>query len=223
MSHIAESYLDNAATTPTRSEAIERMNEVMRDAWGNPSSVHAVGMRAKEVLEESRATIAGALGVEPDEVYFTSGATESNNLAVRGVCSARRDNPAKIITSTLEHASVTRSVRGMRREMNWPVTYIDAIDGKLDLGQLRDALTESPTSLITIMNVQNEVGYIFPSAEIGRMRDELAPTRSTTSMPLRRSASSPRNRASGTPSWRPSPRTRLAGRAVSARCTCVTV
>lgn len=175
MSHIAESYLDNAATTPTRSEVIERMNEVMRDAWGNPSSVHAVGMRAKEVLEESRATIAGALGVEPGEVYFTSGATESNNLAVRGVCSARRDNPAKIITSTLEHASVTRSVRGMRREKDWPVTYIDAIDGKLDLGQLRDALTESPTSLITIMNVQNEVGYIFPSAEIGRMRDELAP------------------------------------------------
>lgn len=175
MSHITESYLDNAATTPTRSEVIERMNEVMRDAWGNTSSVHAVGMRAKEVLEESRATIAGALGVDPGEVYFTSGATESNNLAVRGVCSARRDNPAKIITSTLEHASVTRSVRGMRREMNWPVTYIDAIDGKLDLGQLRDALTESPTSLITIMNVQNEVGYIFPSAEIGRMRDELAP------------------------------------------------
>lgn len=175
MSHIAESCLDNAATTPTRSEVIERMNEVMRDAWGNPSSVHAVGMRAKEVLEESRATIAGALEVEPGEVYFTSGATESNNLAVRGVCSARRDNPAKIITSTLEHASVTRSVRGMRREKDWPVTYIDAIDGKLDLGQLRDALTESPTSLITIMNVQNEVGYIFPSAEIGRMRDELAP------------------------------------------------
>ena len=175
MSHITESYLDNAATTPTRSEVIERMNEVMRDAWGNPSSVHAVGMRAKEVLEESRATIAGALGVEPGEVYFTSGATESNNLAVRGVCSARRGNPAKIITSTLEHASVTRSVRGMRREMNWPVTYIDAIDGKLDLGQLRDVLMEGPTALITIMNVQNEVGYIFPSAEIGRMRDEFAP------------------------------------------------
>lgn len=223
MSHIAESYLDNAATTPTRSEVIERMNEVMRDAWGNSSSVHAVGMRAKEVLEESRATIAGALGVEPGEVYFTSGATESNNLAVRGVCSARRDNPAKIITSTLEHASVTRSVRGMRREKDWPVTYIDAIDGKLDLGQLRDALTESPTSLITIMNVQNEVGYIFPSAEIGRMRDELAPTRSTTSMPPKRSASSPRNRASGTPSWRPSPRTRSVGRAASARCTCAMV
>ena len=133
MSHITESYLDNAATTPTRPEAIERMNEVMRDAWGNPSSVHAVGMRAKEVLEESRATVAGALGVDPGEVYFTSGATESNNLAVRGVCSARRDNPAKIITSTLEHASVTRSVRGMRREMDWPVTYIDAVDGMFDL------------------------------------------------------------------------------------------
>ena len=101
---------------------------------GKPLVGSCRGNARKEVLEESRATIAGALGVEPDEVYFTSGATESNNLAVRGVCSARRDNPAKIITSTLEHASVTRSVRGMRREMDWPVTYIDAIDGKLDMG-----------------------------------------------------------------------------------------
>ena len=167
----AEVYLDNAATTPTRPEAIERMDEVMRTAWGNPSSVHVAGCRAKEVLEESRAVVAGALGVAPDEVFFTSGATESNNLAVRGVCSARRETPGQIVTSTLEHASVTRSVRGMRREGGWKVSYIDAVGGALDLDQLRCALDGVPTTLITIMNVQNEVGYVFPSEKIGCIRD----------------------------------------------------
>lgn len=171
----AEVYLDNAATTPTRPEAIERMDEVMRTAWGNPSSVHAAGCRAKEVLEESRAVVAGALGVAPDEVFFTSGATESNNLAVRGVCSARRETPGQIVTSTLEHASVTRSVRGMRREGGWKVSYIDAVGGALDLDQLRCVLDGVPTTLITIMNVQNEVGYVFPSEKIGCIRDELSP------------------------------------------------
>lgn len=170
-----EMYLDNAATTPTRPEAIEVMERVMRTAWGNPSSVHAAGRRAKEVLEESRAAIADVLGVDAREVYFTSGATESNNLAVRGVCSARRDAPGQIVTSTLEHASVTRSVRGMRREGGWKVSYIDAVAGKLDLDQLRGVLESAPTTLITVMNVQNEVGYVFPSGEIGRIRDELAP------------------------------------------------
>ena len=171
----AEVYLDNAATTPTRPEAIERMDEVMRTAWGNPSSVHAAGCRAKEVLEESRAVVAGALGVAPDEVFFTSGATESNNLAVRGVCSVRRETPGQIVTSTLEHASVTRSVRGMRREGGWKVSYLDAVGGALDLDQLRCALDGVPTTLITIMNVQNEVGYVFPSEKIGCIRDELSP------------------------------------------------
>lgn len=170
-----ETYLDNAATTRTRSEAIERMNEVLRDAWGNPSSVHAEGKRAKAVLEESREVVARALGVDAHEVFFTSGATESNNLAVRGTCSAHSDAPGQIVTSTLEHASVTRSVRGMRREGGWKVSYIDAVGGKLDLDQLKRVLDGVPTTLITIMNVQNEVGYVFPSAEIGRIRDELAP------------------------------------------------
>ena len=147
----------------------------MRDAWGNPSSVHAEGRRAKAVLEGSREVVARALGVDAHEVYFTSGATESNNLAVRGTCSARSDAPGQIVTSTLEHASVTRSVRGMRREGGWKVSYIDAIGGKLDLDQLKGALADTPTTLITIMNVQNEVGYIFPSVEVGRIRDELAP------------------------------------------------
>ena len=112
-------YLDNAATTPPYPEVLARMHEVMMDGWGNPSSPHVVGRRAKEMLEDSRAAIADVLGVDADEIYFTSGSTESNNLAIRGACLAQRENPGKIITSTLEHSSVTRTVRGMRRDLDW--------------------------------------------------------------------------------------------------------
>ena len=102
-------YLDNAATTPVIDEAIEAMNDVLRHAWGNPSSSHRVGYAAKEALEQSRATIAECLGVDADEIFFTSGATEANNLAVRGACMARKGESRRIVTSSLEHASVTRS------------------------------------------------------------------------------------------------------------------
>ncbi len=168
-------YLDNAAATKTLPEVIERMNQVMADSWGNPSSPHGVGKSAAAVLDESRAVIADALGAKPSEIYFTSGSTESNNLAVRGACLARRENPGKIITSSLEHASVTRSVRGMRRDDKWPCSYVEAPNGELDLGQLRDLLKESPTTLITMMRVQNEAGWIFPIPEVAAIRDELAP------------------------------------------------
>ena len=151
------------------------MNEVLAESWGNPSSPHAVGRKAKAVLEESRAVIADALGVDADEVYFTSGSTESNNLAIRGACLAHREHPGQIITSSLEHSSVTRTVRGMRRDSKWPCAYVEAPDGVLDLGQLRELLQAGPTALITMMRVQNEVGWIFPIPEVAALRDELAP------------------------------------------------
>ena len=88
-------YLDNAATTSPYPEVLARMHEVMMDGWGNPSSPHVVGRRAKEMLEDSRAAIADVLGVDADEIYFTSGSTESNNLAIRGACLAQRENRAR--------------------------------------------------------------------------------------------------------------------------------
>lgn len=168
-------YLDNAATTPPYPEVLARMHEVMMDGWGNPSSPHVVGRRAKEMLEESRATIADVLGVDADEIYFTSGSTESNNLAIRGACLAQRESPGKIITSTLEHSSVTRTVRGMRRDLDWDCRYVDAPDGCFDMEQLAEQLQDGPTSLISVMRVQNETGWIFPIPEIAQLRDELAP------------------------------------------------
>ena len=168
-------YLDNAATTPPYPEVLARMHEVMMDGWGNPSSPHVVGRRAKEMLEDSRAIIADVLGVDAEEIYFTSGSTESNNLAIRGACLAQRENPGKIITSTLEHSSVTRTVRGMRRDFDWDCRYVDAPDGCFDMEQLAEQLQDGPTSLISVMRVQNETGWIFPIPEIAQLRDELAP------------------------------------------------
>lgn len=171
---VCNAYLDNAATTPVIDEAIEAMNDVLRHAWGNPSSPHRVGHAAKEVLEQSRTTIAECLGVDADEIFFTSGATEANNLAVRGACMARKDKSRRIVTSSLEHASVTRSVRGMRRE-GWDVEHIEDVAGDFDMEQLRRALLK-PTTLISVMRVQNELGWLLPVPEIVAARDELAPS-----------------------------------------------
>lgn len=171
---VCNAYLDNAATTPVIDEAIEAMNDVLRHAWGNPSSPHRVGSAAKEVLEQSRATIAECLGVDADEIFFTSGATEANNLAVRGACMARKDESRRIVTSSLEHASVTRSIRGMRRE-GWDVEHIEDVAGNFDMEQLHGALLK-PTTLISVMRVQNELGWLLPVPEVVAARDECAPS-----------------------------------------------
>ncbi len=168
-----EVYLDNAATTRVRPEVIEVMTQALRETYGNASSIHAPGKRAKELLEASRAQIAEVLDVDPSEVYFTSGGTESNNLAIAGCCRARGKDAGQIITSTLEHPAVTRSVRGLKRE-GWQVSYVDAIAGDFDLDQLAGFLAE-PTSLITVMSVQNELGYRMPITEIVRLKKGLQP------------------------------------------------
>lgn len=167
-------YLDNAATTQPYQQVIDCMADAMANCWGNPSSPHAVGNAASALLADSRATIADAIGAEPEEIVFTSGSTESNNLAIRGACLAAGRGSGQIITSALEHASVTKAVRGMRRDEGWACSYVDAVDGKLDLDQLRGLLAD-PTTLITMMRVQNEAGWIFPIDEVAALRDELAP------------------------------------------------
>lgn len=168
-----EVYLDNAATTKPRPEVAEVMVRMLSGVYANASSLHAPGKAAKTVLEQSRETVANALGVDTDEIYFTSGGTEANNLVTRGVCRARGKEAGQIITSTLEHPSVTRSIRSLKRE-GWPVTYIDAIDGQFDMAALKQAIKQK-TSLVSIMTVQNELGYIMPIPKIAALRDEYAP------------------------------------------------
>ena len=168
-----EAYLDNASTTKPRPEVIRIMQKVLEEDFGNASALHSLGRRAHAILEESREVIAQALGVEPDEIYFTSGGTESNNLAVRGACRVRGKQAGQIITSALEHPSVTRSVRGLKRE-GWPVSYVEAVEGNFDLAACERFFQED-TILATVMTVQNELGYIMPIKEVCDLRDKYAP------------------------------------------------
>ena len=174
-----EAYLDNAATTKPRPEVVQVMMRELQN-YGNASSVHALGKRAKRVLEDSRAVVATALGAEPDEIFFTSGGTESNNLAIRGSVMARGIGAGRIITSALEHPSVTRSVRGLKRADDGTcvedccVSYVEAVHGNFDLEACARFLQE-PTTLVTVMSVQNELGYRLPIPEIVKLRNEYAP------------------------------------------------
>ena len=172
MAH-AEAYLDNAATARPYPEVIETVASVMGEGFGNASAKHARGLRAKKLLEESRAIIAECLGVDANEVYFTSGGTESNNLAIVGACRSRREQRDGIVASHVEHPSVTKTVRGLKRE-GWHVDYFSASDGNLDVDELKGELSPN-TALVTCMRVQNETGFILPVEEVSAARDELAP------------------------------------------------
>ena len=169
-----EAYLDNAATVRPCPEAVEAVAAAMTDGFGNASAEHARGKRAKQLLEESRQTVAAALGVDPDELYFTSGGTESNNLAITGACRAARSERDGVVASAVEHPSVTKTVRGLKRE-GWRVDYVPAFRGELRLDKLEEALDDK-TALITCMRVQNETGFILPVDQVVEARDRLAPS-----------------------------------------------
>ena len=168
-----EAYLDNAATARPCPEAIEAVTAAMSEGFGNASAEHARGKRAKRLLEESRSTVAEALGVDEDELFFTSGGTESNNLAITGACRAVREERDGIVACEVEHPSVTKTVRGLKRE-GWKVSYVPAVKGELRLDKMEAALDDN-TALITCMRVQNETGFILPVDEVVQLRDRRAP------------------------------------------------
>ncbi len=168
-----EAYLDNAATMKPHPEAVEAVCAYMRDGFGNASASHARGARAREVLEASRQTVADALGVDPSCVYFTSGGTESNNLAIRGACLAIAQQRRGIAVSCIEHASVTKTVRGMKRD-GWPVRYVGLTHGAFDAMRW-EAVATDDIALFSCMSVQNEVGMRLDVQKIVEIRDRLAP------------------------------------------------
>ncbi len=174
-------YLDNAATAPMLPQVIDAMCECMQRGLGNASSGHTLGRQARELLEESRAKVAAALRVKPEEIFFTSGGTEGNNLAIRGTVHERNATWEKrcgIVASALEHPSITKAVRDLKRR-GWPAHYIRAPRGQLDFAQMESVLegpdSANPTGIITCMAVQNELGFRFNLAEVVRRRNELAP------------------------------------------------
>ncbi|MDE2973998.1 MAG: cysteine desulfurase family protein [Gemmatimonadota bacterium] len=160
-------YLDHAATTPVRPEVAEAMAPALAEDFGNPSSGHAWGRRARRRLEEARAALAAALGVRPDEVVFTRGGTESDNLAVLGRVrhDLARAVPPHVVTSAVEHPAVLEAAgRAAREGAAHTVVGFDA--GVLDLDALEAALRTRP-SLVSCMWVNNETGLVLPIAEIG--------------------------------------------------------
>lgn len=160
-------YLDNAATTPPDPAVIEAMAEVLRTAYGNPSSLHRLGVEAEARVAAARAEVAAALGVAPTQVVFTSGGTEANALALVGAARAYRSRGAHLVTTAVEHSSVLDTLRALAQE-GWALTVLP-VDrwGRVDPDAVARALRPD-TVLVSVMAVNNEVGTVQPVAAIAR-------------------------------------------------------
>lgn len=163
-------YLDHGATSPLREEVLEAMLPFLKERYGNPSSLHSPGRVIRQAVEEAREKTALALGAEPDEIFFTSGGTESNNIAIRGAARARRSK-GHLITTSIEHHAVLDVCKGLAED-GFSVTYLP-VDryGLVSLEMVEKALRPD-TFMISIMMANNEVGTIEPVAEIGALARE---------------------------------------------------
>jgi len=165
-------YLDMQATTPLDPRVADAMMPFMTENYGNPHSrTHLYGWESEEAVEVARAQVAKLIGADPKEIIFTSGATESNNMALKGVAGFYKDKKKHIITTQTEHKCVLDSGRWLQQR-GFEVTYLPVKkDGLLDLNLLKDAMRKD-TSLVSIMAVHNEIGVIQPLKEIGAMCSE---------------------------------------------------
>ena len=164
-------YMDHAATTPTDPEVIQAMLPWLGGKFGNPSTIYALGGEAATAMEAARASIAAQLGAETDEIYFTSGGTESDNWAIKGVAEAQQNKGRHLITSTIEHHAVLEPLEYLEKK-GYEVTKVPVDStGLIDPDDVRKAIRPD-TILITIMHANNEVGTIEPIAEIGAIARE---------------------------------------------------
>ena len=162
-------YLDNAATTPLDPRVLEVMLPYLGEKYGNPSSFHSIGKIATDALREARADIATILHVRPDEILFTSGGTESDNLAILGYARMNKQFGMHIITTKFEHHAVLEACMRLEKKEGFRVTYLlPDKEGMIDPKQVADALCDD-TILVSIMYANNEVGTIQPIAEIGNI------------------------------------------------------
>lgn len=168
-----EIYLDHAATTPLRPEALQAMLPYLQEGFGNPSSIHAVGQRARKALEDARETVARVLECRPNEVVFTSGGTESDNAAIKGGALALRPTGNHIVTTAIEHHAVLHVCHQLEG-FGFGVTYVPVdSDGLVNPQDVLDAITDQ-TVLVSVMYANNEIGTVEPVAEIARLVKERA-------------------------------------------------
>ena len=158
-------YLDHNATTPVDPEVARAMLEVLRDGFGNPSSLHWHGQQARAAHDEARGEVAALIGAAPQEIVFTGSGTEADNLALRGVAWAARPPRRKLLYAALEHHAVVHTARALARE-GWPVEAVRATpDGAVDLEDLAARL-DGETALVSVMLANNETGVVQPLAEV---------------------------------------------------------
>src|ERR671931_136720 len=160
-------YMDNHATTPVDPRVLEAMLPYFTRTFGNAASRnHSFGWTAEEAVERAREQIAGLINADPKEIVFTSGATESDNLAIKGVAEMYREKGDHIITCVTEHKAVIDTCKRLEKE-GYRVTYLPVHkDGRISIDELKAAITDK-TILITIMTANNEIGVLQPIAEIG--------------------------------------------------------
>lgn len=161
-------YLDHAATTPLRPEVLDAMQPYLTEHFGNPSSIHGLGRRARQGLDEAREGIARLLGAKPREIVFTGGGTEADNLAIKGVAWASSARGRRIVTTSVEHKAVLNACAVLER-YGFEVAYLP-VDryGRVDPAEVAAAITDH-TTLVSVMYANNEVGTVQPVAEIGAL------------------------------------------------------
>ena len=165
-------YLDHNATTPLHPEVIEQMTAVLRNEFGNPSSVHHFGQRTKALLDDARAAIAALIGGDASDVVFTSGGTESDNFAIRGVAEAMgASNRRHLVATSIEHEAVLNTLKALARR-GWRTTLLPVDQsGVVSPDALREVMTDE-TALVSIMHANNEVGTIQPVAALAQIAHE---------------------------------------------------
>ena len=164
-------YIDHAATTFTKPEVFEAMLPFLKEHFGNPSSLYSIGREAKEAVETARKQLSKALRANPEELYFTSGGTESDNWAIMGTAFARKNKGKHIITTPIEHHAVLYPCKYLETQ-GFDVTYLPVDSyGLVDPEQVEAAIRED-TILISVMYANNEIGTIEPVHEIGKIARE---------------------------------------------------
>ena len=159
-------YFDNASTTIAKPEVLEAYNKAKTQFFANPSSIHMLGQEADRLLQKAREQILNTLGVKNDELIFTSGATEANNLAIKGYAFRYQNRGKHIIVSNIEHPSVLETVKQLEEQFGYDVTYLPVnAKGVVEVGTLKAAIRKD-TILVSIMAVNNEIGSVNPIGEI---------------------------------------------------------
>lgn len=161
-------YFDNSATTPIKEEVLKAMLPYFTVQYGNPSSIYSIGRNARRAIEESRKKVASLINCKPEEIYFTSCGSESDNTALKGIAYANKNKGKHIITSKIEHPAILNSCKSLEQQ-GFEVTYIDVDkNGFINLASLKNEIKKD-TILISVMFANNEIGTIEPIKEIANI------------------------------------------------------